>query len=463
MCRKPSVSTLAAALLAALGTVPLAAQAATVTVNIINEAYGQGNSCSFFQAINTMSDGATPGTLEGTCRSTVTGTFGNNDTILFDTTVFPYGGTNVIQPFKSHVIKNANLVIDATANGNVTLSGITSSSQTLVDLAPAGSSLTLKHMTMDKSYTRLHSTPYSHCYRQDSSGRTNYYGGAAICSVSANVTLIDSKVTNGISQVGNTTGGGGGIFIAQGNITLINTTISGNRTLGQGGGISARFGNVTLINSTVSDNRAHMGGGIAADIGKVTLINSTVSGNQAGSSYRGGGISAGRSGVDMVNSTVSGNSAIAGAGIYAGGPVTLTNSTVSSNSATDGSGIYMLQKFSPVTAKNSIIAGNLLSGGSQPGGDLLGNLSAGSYGNLIGVIPNLNLGPLADNGGPTQTMLPQTGSPAIDAISCANAPPTDQRGMIRPDPGSTSITPCDIGAVEVGSISDEIFKDGFGN
>src|SRR6185312_7159896 len=83
MCRKPSVSTLAAALLAALGTVPLAAQAATVTVNIINEAYGQGNSCSFFQAINTMSDGATPGTLEGTCRSTVTGTFGNNDTILF--------------------------------------------------------------------------------------------------------------------------------------------------------------------------------------------------------------------------------------------------------------------------------------------------------------------------------------------------------------------------------------------
>jgi hypothetical protein len=52
------------------------------------------------------------------------------------------------------------------------------------------------------------------------------------------------------------------------------------------------------------------------------------------------------------------------------------------------------------------------------------------------------LGPLQDNGGPTETMLPQPGSPAIDAIDSARlcAPP-DQRGVERG-------RPCDVGAVD---------------
>jgi hypothetical protein len=58
------------------------------------------------------------------------------------------------------------------------------------------------------------------------------------------------------------------------------------------------------------------------------------------------------------------------------------------------------------------------------------------------------LGPLADNGGPTKTLLPAKGSDAIDAIPAANAactsPGTDQRGDSRPQGAR-----CDIGAVEV--------------
>ena len=62
--------------------------------------------------------------------------------------------------------------------------------------------------------------------------------------------------------------------------------------------------------------------------------------------------------------------------------------------------------------------------------------------------PGLNadplLGPLQDNGGPTQTHALLAGSPAIDAALLANCPATDQRGVSRPQgPG------CDIGAFEL--------------
>ncbi len=64
---------------------------------------------------------------------------------------------------------------------------------------------------------------------------------------------------------------------------------------------------------------------------------------------------------------------------------------------------------------------------------------------------NPNLGPLASNGGPTQTYLPAAGSPAIDKIpnpttadGFSLCPGTDQRGVTRPQ-GSK----CDIGSVEV--------------
>jgi predicted outer membrane repeat protein len=61
------------------------------------------------------------------------------------------------------------------------------------------------------------------------------------------------------------------------------------------------------------------------------------------------------------------------------------------------------------------------------------------------------LGSLANNGGPTQTLLPATGSPLIDAIAaaaCQSGPAagvtTDQRGIVRPQgPG------CEIGSVEI--------------
>ena len=71
-------------------------------------------------------------------------------------------------------------------------------------------------------------------------------------------------------------------------------------------------------------------------------------------------------------------------------------------------------------------------------------------------VSNQILGPLQDNGGPTETHALLTGSPAIDAgeAVCAdvdgNPLTTDQRGALRPvDGNDDGVAACDIGAFEL--------------
>ena len=64
------------------------------------------------------------------------------------------------------------------------------------------------------------------------------------------------------------------------------------------------------------------------------------------------------------------------------------------------------------------------------------------------------LGPLQDNGGPTQTMLLLAGSSALEAGYNPTCASTDQRGVPRPQN-----TNCDVGAVEMVYL--RIFADNF--
>ena len=148
----------------------------------------------------------------------------------------------------------------------------------------------------------------------------------------------------------------------------------------------------------------------------VILTNSTLSLNAAsGSSYSSGG------GIENVS-----------------GMVNLTNSTISNNQANaNGGGIY--NYFGTVNSKNSIIAGNTASEGpdfsgslTSQGYNLIGSIS-GISGNISSDIinPNPLLGPLANNGGPTQTLALLAGSPAIDKGSAVDGVSTDQRGATR--------------------------------
>ncbi len=74
-----------------------------------------------------------------------------------------------------------------------------------------------------------------------------------------------------------------------------------------------------------------------------------------------------------------------------------------------------------MSARNSIIAGNI-------GADVTGSLTSLGY-NLIGGNPMI--GPLQDNGGPTQTMAVLPGSPGLNAGDPAQLGVADQRGLVR--------------------------------
>ena len=286
---------------------------------------------------------------------------------------------------------------------------------------------------------------------------------------SATLSVTNSTFSGNTASID---GGGGGIT-GGGTLTVANSTFLGNKGggIGHGGtvivthsvfsgntpndaisgaggsGISV-WGVATVADSIFSANTSPDGGGIS-NYGTLTVTGSTFVGNTGFSG--GGGIYNGNVATLIVtNSTFSGNSAPRGGGLFNDdggingywGSVTINNATFSGN-AGGGSGIFNGGR---LTLNNTIVANssavNCLNIGSFIDGG--GNLSWPDAS-----CPGLNadplLGPLQDNGGPTQTQALPAGSPAIDAALLANCPPTDQRGVSRPQgPG------CDSGAFELG-------------
>jgi len=164
----------------------------------------------------------------------------------------------------------------------------------------------------------------------------------------------------------------------------------------------------------------------------------------------------------LINDTITGDSAYYGGGLFDTGAATLTNVTVAADPTTSG-GALDNYGAGTVTLNNTIVA-NRTSGGDIAGtvsgssnfiddSATAGGLTQGFNGNIVGVKPLL--GPLADNGGPTQTMDLLPGSPAIDAGSNAQAVglggiplTTDQRG--------TGFARTLNGMVDIGAFEDQI-------
>ncbi len=245
-----------------------------------------------------------------------------------------------------------------------------------------------------------------------------------------------------------------------------------------GGGIQIDGGplNTNINTSTVASNTAgKAGGGVSvedlksfgreANIYRSTINNNSVTAHDASG---GGGIYAYRSTLSLGYSTVAKNSSYtAGGGItladaYSASNSTVFRTTVALNSAqkTSGNGIYAVGATASV--RYSIVAGNFnkygltdLSGGFTVTQSLVqspDSATIGGSGSLLGVDPML--GALGINGGPTATMLPNSGSPALEATTeCLF---TDQRGV-----SGCVNAKSDMGAVERQTPEVIIFRNGF--
>jgi hypothetical protein len=285
------------------------------------------------------------------------------------------------------------------------------------------------------------------------------------------VTLLDGPLVLDVSgaagPVGTETIDGGGVIRVSGNhasgVFVVNT------------GVLA-----TLTGLTIQDGSAFAGGGIL-NYGALSVSNTTVRGNSA---FAGGGIY--NLGALAVNSaTLSGNAAFDGAGIYNQGALMATNATLSGNAASDSGGAVVNADAGTATLSNATLSGNTANTAGGIFNDLLATLTlqstivaantaafaadvqqqgvdGGSADNLIGDgsdsglsdgvngnqvggngLPVLDplLGPLADNGGPTETMALLPGSPALagGAFAGSDGAETDQRGLPWPTSGQVDV------------------------
>jgi hypothetical protein len=296
---------------------------------------------------------------------------------------------------------------------------------------------------------------------------------------------------------------GGAIYTVTADLTIRDSTISGNSASGQlagGAGVVSKY-STTIRDSTISNNVAQavkyddtavaFAAGLTSG-SATTIEGSTISGNEASATVApgpdpdpatafslGGGLAV--SSLTMERSTISGNDASANAvspdssvayagGVYASDSATIASSTIAGNSAggelSSGGGVVTNDADTDPVLANTIVANNSADTGpdlfgpndtfqaafsliANPGGASINATVADS--NITGADPQL--GPLADNGGPTQTRALPESSPAVDQGSSPDA--ADQRGLLRPvnhsapDSTAAGANCADIGAFEL--------------
>ena len=261
----------------------------------------------------------------------------------------------------------------------------------------------------------------------------------------------------------------GGAILNTGRATISNTNFSGNSPYFFGHSASCgaidNQGPMTITTSTFYNNYAnnnYTSGGAICNGATLTITDSTFNTNssQGNNSGVGGAIYHYSGTLTVTNSTFSGNTAVtSGGAIYSqGGTVQISNSTFGNSFVSIGGGGTLANSGSSVLVQNSILdntanggncSGTITSNGYNLSGD--GSCNFSNTGDLNNTNPKL--GSLHSNGGLTQTMALQKGSPALDAGNPAgcrdfggNLLTTDQRGKPRPGGGET--TGCDMGAYE---------------
>jgi hypothetical protein len=334
-----------------------------------------------------------------------------------------------------------------------------------------------------------------------STGFNSLGAGAILISDDSSLTITETTVSNNDALALEANVGGINIFAKNSsNVLVDDMKVIGNHADDDIGGLLIwnTDSNVTVSNTTISGNEANhnhdfdAAGGVwirAEDGAQTTIQYSTISGNRiitppdgGNQDVDGAGLfiqSASGTTTTILNTTISGNEAEGDGGgikigeeVSQGGLVEIRHSTITNNRADSdndsvgtGGGIHIGNSTVTVAIEHTIIAGNFRGSGSTRD-DVVGTISAAW--SLIGddtgatITGNDNqigtsttpidpgLLPLAYNGGPTMTHALQEVSEARDAgdplaVPGTNVPEFDQRGAGFSRLAGTRI---DIGAFE---------------
>jgi len=279
----------------------------------------------------------------------------------------------------------------------------------------------------------------------------------------------NSGLPGGTGGAGGVAGGAsGGAINNLGTLIVTGSTFSMNSVLGGAGGTGGNGGNGNGSGAGIGGNAGKGGdttGGALNNSGMMTVTNSTFVGN---TTIGGAGGNGGNPGMGTSGSTAGyGASGGMGQGGAISGMLALTNSTITANSAVggaggtgfggkvadaSGSGGGLRTPGGGATAKNVILAANIATSDGNcgnfvmDGGNNIDFNQATTCGFTNARTGNPQLGALANNGGPTQTIALGMGSAAINngnlTVCAGTAGGVDQRGLPRP------AGQCSIGAFE---------------
>lgn len=418
------------------------ARAATFTVTNLNDsgagslrdAFTQSNITGGTNAI-TFSAGLT-GTITLTSGALLTSNNNNVSVVGPGANVLTVSGNNASRVFDIRIGTTFSVSGLTIANGRSDYgAGISNDSGhtvTVTNCVISGNGASVNGGGINNNSGSLNAT---HCTFSGNTANTSTGYGSGLLTVSGSAVLNYCTFSNNSARIG------AGV-VNYASLEMNGCTVTSNSAY-IGAGIynntplDGADGTVTLSGCTVSNNSAGRDGGGIYSNGTLTLTACTISGN--GSSRYGGGAIAYHT-ATVSNCTFSGNSALYGGGIDNEGTLIVRSSTFSGNTANSFGGDII--NFGPLTLRSSIFndtasdsIANIASDDTYPTVTDEGfNLARDAGGGvLIAASDKLNvdpvLGPLASNGGPTQTHALLAGSPAIDSGNSSGA--TDQRGNPR--------------------------------
>jgi parallel beta-helix repeat protein len=378
---------------------------------------GSANAATF--QVNKLGDAGS-----GTLRQAILDANGNGTA---DTISFASGLTGTITLTSGPLTITDAVDVQGPGAAQLSVSG-NNASQVFYVKSPASGSVTISGLTLTGGFSSGH-------------------GGAI-----EDTAILTNFTLSGLVVSGNHADYAGGIdYNGTVPFTLRSSTVSGNTATHNTGGLYVGSG-ATIQNCTIANNTGQdFGSGmyLYTSDKPITVENTTVTGNHA-LNGNGGGVSAHASGtgsIAFIGSTIAGNSAVNPSGTAKGG------------------GIFDVNPINPITLHDTIVAGNKAN--LAPDASAVFNSAFSLIQDPSGAVVNDNvpgstitgqnpqLGALADNGGPAQTMALAATSPAVDKGSAFGLT-GDQRGVQRPIdlasvPNSTAAGAdgSDIGAFEL--------------